>query len=200
MSGGDAQTLDFYTREAAAYAEHVKDEAKRAPQLAQFAALLPQGGDVLDFGCGPAWAANAFLQLGLNVRGFDGSQGLADEARARYGIEVAVGRFEDFADVAAYDGIWASFCLLHDSRVAMPAHLGRLYRALRPGGVLYVGLKEGEGRERDDIGRLYTYFTEPEMRGLLTDAGFEVSEVQTEPSVGFSGVPCDVLHIFARRD
>ncbi len=198
MTGGDTQTLDFYTREAAAYADYVVDEAD-APQLTQFAAMLPRGGDVLDFGCGPGWGAARFRELGLNAVGFDGSTGLAAEAKARYGVDVTVGRFEDFADTAAYDGIWASFCLLHDSREAMPGHLARLQRALRPGGALYVGLKEGEGRERDDLGRLYTYFTEPEMRGLLSGTGFTVQEVQTEGSVGFSGVPCQVLHIFARR-
>ena len=196
--GGDAATLDFYTREAAAYADHVKDEAG-SPQLARFATMLPPGGDVLDFGCGPGWAGGWLLEQGFKVQGFDGSEGLAAEARARYGLDVTVGSFEEFSADGAYDGIWASFCLLHDSRAAMPRHLERLADALRPGGTLYVGLKEGEGEERDDLGRHYTYFTESEMRGLLAEAGFSRLEVETEPSVGFSGVPCTSLHMFARR-
>ena len=195
---GDPQTLDFYTREAAAYADHVKDECE-SPQLARFAASLPSGGEVLDFGCGPGWAGGWLLKQGYQVRGFDGSEGLAAEAKARYGLEVTVGRFEGLDAEAAYDGIWASFCLLHDTRAALPGHLGRLSRALRPGGVLYVGVKEGEGEERDDLGRFYTYFTESEMRGLMAKAGFADIETETEPSTGFSGVPCTSLHMFARR-
>ena len=196
--GGDAETLDFYTREATAYAEHVKDEAGN-PQLAQFATMLPNGGTVLDFGCGPGWAGGALIEQGFVVRGFDGSAGLAAEARARYGLDMTVGRFEEFSADAAYDGIWASFCLLHDSRQAMPGHLSRLAQALRPGGVIYIGLKEGKGEERDDLGRLYTFFSEAEMRGYLSAAGFREVETEKEPSTGFSGTPCTAMHMFARR-
>jgi len=196
--GGDPETLDFYSREAAAYADHVAGEAA-SPEVARFAASLPPGGRVLDFGCGPGWAAAAFADLGFQAEGFDGSPGLAAEAKARYGIDVTVGQFEEFAANAAYDGIWASFSLLHDSRAAMPGHLARLRRALRPGGLIYVGLKEGTGRSRDTLGRLYTYFTEPEMRGLMTAAGFDDIAAETEPATSFDGTPATSLHIFARR-
>ena len=73
--GGDEATLGFYTREAAAYADYaVIDEAE--PHMAAFAAMLPQGGRVLDFGCGSGWAADHFRNLGFRVDGYDGSEGL----------------------------------------------------------------------------------------------------------------------------
>lgn len=196
--GGDIQTLDFYTENATGYAEYVKDEADN-PQLAAFAAMLEPGARVLDFGCGPGWAANRLKSLGFKVKGFDGSAGLAEEARRRYGLQVRVGRFEDFDEIDAYDGVWASFCLLHDSRAATPGHLMRLARSLRPGGVLYVGVKEGEGEERDSLGRYYTYFSEAEMRQYLVEAGFSVLRTETETATGFSGVPALSLHLFATR-
>ena len=196
--GGDAETLDFYTREATAYADHTAGEADH-PAVDRFLDMLAPGGRVLDFGCGPGWAAGRFKERGFRVEGFDGSEGLAAEARTRYGIEVTVGRFEEFRADQSFDGIWASFCLLHDSREAMPGHLTRLVAALNPGGAFYIGLKEGEGQERDDLGRLYTYFTEAEMRELLTAAGFTGIEAETEPSVGFSGQPCTSMHLFCRR-
>lgn len=195
--GGDDQTLAFYTTEAEAYAEYASAE-KRSPLLIRFAESLPPGGNVLDFGCGSGWAANRFRDLGLTSTGFDGSQGLADEAKRRYGVDVAVGRFEEFSAPGAYDGIWASFCLLHDSREAMPGHLARLHDALRPGGRIYIGLKEGEGRHRDSLGRLYTYFTEVEMRGLMTAAGFQDITAEIEPSTGYDGTAVNSLHLFAR--
>ena len=108
--GGDDQTLDFYTREAEAYSEYASAE-KRSPLLIQFADSLPAGGAVLDFGCGSGWAANRFREMGFDATGFDGSAGLAEEARQRYGVNVTVGRFEEFSAEAVYDGIWASFCL-----------------------------------------------------------------------------------------
>lgn len=195
---GDDQTLDFYTREAAAYAEYASKE-KRSPILTAFADRLPRGGDVLDFGCGSGWAANRFIQLGFTASGFDGSAGLAAEARSRYGVNVTVGRFEDFAEKAAYDGIWASFCLLHDGRAAMPGHLTRLRTALRPGGSIYIGLKEGTGQSRDKLNRLYTYFSEAEMRDLMLSAGFSGFTAQIEPSTGYDGSTIDSMHIIANR-
>ncbi len=42
--GGDAATLAFYTREAAAYADYAEEEA-RSPHLERFADMLPPGGD-----------------------------------------------------------------------------------------------------------------------------------------------------------
>lgn len=194
--GGDDQTLDFYDGEAAAYADYVSQE-KRSAQLKHFADGLPPGGTVLDFGCGPAWAANRFREMGFQASGFDGSAGLAAEAKRRYGVDVTVGRFEDFAETAAYDGIWASFSLLHDSREAMPGHLARLNTALKPEGRIYIGLKEGEGQSRDTLGRLYTYFTVPEMRDLLSAAGFTALATETHPSTGYDGAPVNSLHIFA---
>ena len=196
--GGDAQTLDFYSREAAAYAEYASAE-KRSPLLIRFTESLPQGGEVLDFGCGSGWAANRFNAMGFRAVGFDGSAELAAEAKTRYGIDVTVGRFEEFAQTQAFDGIWASFCLLHDTREAMPGHLERLHRALRPGGQIYLGLKEGEGQHRDSLDRLYTYFTEPEMQGLMQAAGFTNFGAEIEPSVGYDGAAVNSMHIFAKR-
>ncbi len=196
--GGDEATLDFYTREAAAYADYAAREAG-SPWLARFAAMLPPDGAVLDFGCGSGWAAGQFAAMGLTATGFDGSAGLAAEARRRQGIPVTVGRFDELDAEAAFDGVWASFSLLHDSRAAMPGHLARLHRALRPGGALYLGLKCGEGESRDSLGRLYTYFGEAEIASLLAAASFAVTASETEPSAGYDGAPAVSLHVLARR-
>jgi SAM-dependent methyltransferase len=196
--GADPQTLAFYDGEAAVYAGYAADEAELG-RLAEFAALLAPGAAVLDFGCGSGWAAAELTRRGFRVSALDGSAGLAAEARARYGIEVRVARFDAFDDVALYDGVWASFSLLHDSREAMPGHLARLYRALRPGGWLYLGLKEGAGTRRDRLGRRYTYYTRPEIERLLRAAGFPEPETVITQGEGYDGSRTGLLHILARR-
>lgn len=195
----DRSTLDFYTAEASTYAERAARHVPEAP-LDEFAAALPAGGDVLDFGCGSGWAAAHFRELGFSVTAIDGSPGLAAQACERYGVSVTVARFDAFAAEAAFDGIWASFCLLHDSRAAMPGHLSRLRRALRPGGLLYIGLKEGAGQRRDSLGRLYTYFGRQEMADLLTAAGFAPPRITAFDSPGLEGAVEPCLQIFANRD
>ncbi|MEL7152491.1 MAG: methyltransferase domain-containing protein [Pseudomonadota bacterium] len=197
-SGGDERTLAFYTREAPVYSDFAAG-AEDSKFLTAFADSLQQGARIMDFGCGPAWAANRFREMGFQADGFDGSEGLAAQARDRYGIDVTVGPFEAFDAVGLYDGIWASFCLQHDSREAMPGHLKRLHRAMLAHGKLYVGLMSGEGHERDGHDRLYTYFTETEMRKLLDEAGFDVDSIAYKTGKRYDGSPVDELHIFATR-
>jgi len=194
----DPQTLAFYDGEAAAYAGYASDRAGQV-LLARFADRLEPGASVLDFGCGSGWAAHALAGRGFRASALDGSAGLAREALRRYGVVVRVARFEALDDAGLHGGIWASFCLLHDSREAMPGHLARLHRALEPGGLLYLGLKEGAGESRDRLGRRYTYFGEAEIGGLLAAAGFPAPEIAVEQSTGYDGSRFDVLHILARR-
>ena len=194
----DTGTLAFYDTEAAAYATYASDKAERK-WLARFAARLEPGASVLDFGCGSGWAADAFARQGFRISALDGSAGLAAEARRRYGVVVRVARFEALDDEGRHGGIWASFCLLHDTREAMPGHLARLHRALEPGGWLYLGLKEGAGESRDRLGRRYTYFGETEIGGLLVGAGFPELEITVEQAAGYDGVKAGMMHILARR-
>jgi len=194
----DTETLAFYDAEAAAYASYSSDKAERV-WLARFAERLEPGASVLDFGCGSGWAAHVFTGQGFRTSALDGSAGLAEEARRRYGVEVRVARFEDLDDEGLHGGIWASFCLLHDSRAAMPGHLARLYRALAPGGWLYLGLKEGKGESRDRLGRRYTYFGVAEIETLLAAAGFPAPEIVVEQSAGYDGTMTGMMHILARR-
>jgi SAM-dependent methyltransferase len=191
------KTLAFYDSEAAEYAPYAEKKAGRG-WLARFAERLEPGTSVLDFGCGSGWAAHEFAARGFQVSALDGSAGLAAEARRHYGIEVRVARFEALGDVALHGGIWASFCLLHDTREAMPGHLARLHRALTPSGWLYIGLKEGEDMQRDGLDRRYTYFGEAEITALLRAAGFPAPEITIKASVGYDGSPVSSLHILAQ--
>lgn len=194
----DPETLDFYDREAPVYADYAAKTAEH-PWLQRFADRLAPGARVLDFGCGSGWAAHALGQSGFDVTALDGSAGLAAEARRRYGLAVRVARFDEFDETAAYDGIWASFSLLHDSRDAMPGHLARLHRGLVPGGWLYLGLKEGTGEHRDKLGRRYAYYGADEIAGLLDAAGFHDVETTLKRSEGYDGSMTGILHAFARR-
>lgn len=194
----DQRTIDYYDREAAAYATFVADY-DAGPEMARFMAHLPRGGTILDLGCGPGHSAAAFRDLGFDVVAVDAAPAFAREAKERYGIEVRVARFGDLEDVARFDGVWASFSLLHDSRSALPGHLARIHRALRPGGWLYLGLKEGDGEERDGLGRAYTYFRVPEVEAMLADAGFRSVELERSEGMGMAARVEPCLHFLAKR-
>jgi SAM-dependent methyltransferase len=140
---------------------------------AKFLAHVPAGGRVLDAGCGAGRDAFAFLKAGYAVSAFDGSAELARLASANTGLAVAQLTFADMAWEAEFDGVWACATLLHLRRAELPGALARISRALKAGGAFYCSFKEGQS-ERTANGRHFTDLTLPELRGLLTEAGFEV--------------------------
>ena len=195
---GDKATLDFYDDEAPVYAPWSAPKAK-FPWLEKFLSLAPDTGRLLDYGCGGGWAAKRMLEAGYTVDAFDGSAGLAKEAAAQTGLDVKVMRFEEFDAKDRYDGIWSSFCLLHVPRAEMPANLARIYAALKPGGVLYLGLKAGSGEKRDSLGRFYSYFEPEFITELLADAGFDEPQIRLREGEGYDGAPEKSMHVFTAK-
>jgi len=190
----DAATLAVYDRDAPAYAEWSAAASPRTA-LRVFLARMPEGGAALDLGCGAGWAAAEMIAAGLRVRAVDGSAGLVAEARAR-GVPAEVARFEEIEERDAYDGVWASFSLLHAPREAMPDILARLRRALKPGGTLHLGLKEGEGERRDALGRRYVYWSEASLTEALTAAGFGAPVITRETATGWDGAEEGMMDVF----
>lgn len=184
----DNRTISLYDKQADGYADRFTSDHPY-PLLESFIDSLPKGGDVLDLGCGPGVFAARMAERGLQVDALDASTGMADVARARYGLEVRIGTFDDVAGEAIYDGIWAHYSLLHAPRDAMPRHLAALRTALRPEGRLVLVLKIGEGDHRDRMDRFYTYYSETELEQLLSDAGFSIFERGFGEEVGFEGQP-----------
>ena len=195
---GDKATLDFYDGEAPVYAPWSAPKEK-FPWLEKFLSLAPDTGRLLDYGCGGGWAAKRMIEAGYAVEAFDGSSGLAKEASALTGLDVKVMRFEEFDAKDRYDGIWASFCLLHVPRAEMPANLARIHAALRPGGVFYLGLKAGTGEKRDSLGRFYSYFEPEFITELLAGAGFAEPQIRLREGEGYDGAPEHSMHIFTSR-
>jgi SAM-dependent methyltransferase len=195
----DAATLAFYAREAPLYADFAA-KAAETPYLTKFMSLLPAGASVLDLGAGAGWGAGRMQAEGFTVLAQDASPELLAEAERRYAVPTRLARFNELDDTAAWAGIWACFSLLHAPRAAMPDILARCHRALTPGGLIYLGLKAGEGELRDTLGRLYTHYTEDEIRGLLTAAGFTGIDTRLrDGGAGYDGTPTTALHVFARR-
>lgn len=133
---------------------------------ARFLARVPAGGRILDAGCGSGRDAAAFLHQGYAVDAFDASARMVAHARERTGLEVSKLRFEDLEYDREFDGIWACASLLHLSEAAMDETLARLVRALRPGGVLYLSFKLGDG-EAIRGGRLFNDRDPPGLAALL---------------------------------
>lgn len=174
-------TLAYYDANAAAFVAGTVN-AFMDELLDAFAAELPSGARVLDWGCGSGRDSRALRERGFDVTSTDASAAMCAEALRATGTRVRQEGFLDLAEVGAYDGIWASASLLHLRREELPAALGLARRALVPGGVLYCSFKLGTS-EGVRNGRWFTCLDEPALRGLLDAAGFSVLRLWTSHDV-----------------
>lgn len=132
----------------------------------EFLSTIPRGGLVLDAGCGSGRDTKEFLSRGYRVVAFDASPEIANLAHQHTSHPVGVRAFLEVNEEASYDGIWACASLLHVPEANLSEAFFRLWRALKPDGVIYVSFKLGNG-ERRDGNRHFTDATEPRLRSWL---------------------------------
>lgn len=194
----DAETLRVYRARAADYDRRMARD-RPDPELTRFIAALPPGARVLDWGCGTGIHAEVLLQRGLDVDPVDASEAMIAIARDRRGLPARLASFDEPLQ-GPYQGAWVSFSLLHAPRADLPGHLRRLAAALEPGGVLFLGLKLGQGEARDALGRLYAYYSRDELIDHMRAAGFTPFDIEERTDTGLSGRAEPGILILARKD
>ncbi|MEL7150672.1 MAG: class I SAM-dependent methyltransferase [Pseudomonadota bacterium] len=194
----DEQTLAVYAERAQDYAKRF-GKAGEGPHITAFLAEVPDGGRILDLGCGPGHTTAAMKRAGYRVDALDASPELAAIAKAEHQVDVKVATFDTLDDVALYDAVFANFSLLHAPKAQMPDLLRRITRALVPNGVFHVGLKCGTGEKRDAIGRFYAYYEPEELTKLLLHAGLHVFHERTGEETGLDGTVAPWIILLARK-
>ena len=174
------KTLNYYDLNA--------EEFVTQTQLLPFAGVqnrflmrLPQGGHILDFGCGSGRDTRAFLRQGFQVTAVDGSAKMCRLASEFTGILVKQMRFQELDDKNVYDGIWACASILHLPKNELPGVMVRMREALKDHGLIYTSFKYGdfEGWIGD---RYFTYFTWKSFRDLIAGiGGLEIEEIWLTP-------------------
>ncbi len=198
MGAADDDTLQFYRRNAEAYAGWAKAPSMR---LKGFLALLPKGGSILELGCGAGNHAAEMLAAGFSLRATDGSPEMAALASRRLGHPVEAMRFDELDECEAHDGVWASACLLHVPRDELAGVLGRIHRALKPGGVFYASYKIGDGEGgRDSLGRYYNYPSPEWLEATYAASGvWQTLKSDTSEIKSFDEAPATMQHIVVRK-
>ena len=159
------ETIDYYNNNA----ESFVTSTEQLDMSALYAEFLPRviaGGHILDAGCGSGRDAWHFKQQGFTVSAFDASNEMANIASQRLGQPVQTLTFEQLNEQNKYDGIWCCASLLHVARPQLPAVFTRLQQAMKPGAVLYLSFKYGDG-EREVNGRRFTDLDETSLSQLL---------------------------------
>ncbi|EJN15065.1 hypothetical protein PMI42_01363 [Bradyrhizobium sp. YR681] len=193
----DEPTLNFYRQNADAYADWKKSPSTR---LKSFLELLPSGGAILELGCGAGNHSAVMLAEGFSVRATDGSPEMAEIASRRLGHPVEAMRFDQLDAQEAYDGVWASACLLHVPRDELAGILARIHRALKPSGVFYASYKMGENDGRDSLGRYYSYVSPEWLGATYASAGPWITlSSDTNVIQSFDETPADMLNLVVRK-
>ena len=194
----DPQTLSFYDNEAEKYAARKRPEKNR--RLESFLARLDGGAKILELGCGGGQDAEIMIRAGFDVTPTDGSAGLAREAERRLGRTVKLLRFEDLDERAVYDAVWAHACLLHVPEQRLGDVLARIRDALKPGGLFFASYKEGNGGERDSLGRYYNFPSREMLAASCRQAGVWADLAFDDGAGGgYDGVERNFIYVTAKK-
>jgi len=187
MSDRDEQTLAVYAAKVQDYLNLTRTDGPD-DDVRAFIAALPSSARVLDLGCGPGTSAAAMVAEGLIVDATDASAEMIALASQYLGVNARQASFSELEASDFYDGIFANFSLLHAPKADFPDHLKRIHTALKPAGILHLGMKLGTGESRDNLGRFYAYYNIDELTGFLLGAGFsKASALRNGSAPGLAG-------------
>jgi len=182
------ETIETYNNNAQAF-EHSRASFAQHSVIEHFCSLI-SGENILDLGCGPGRDARIFVDKGYTVTGINLSQELLQIAQAN--VPEATFLLMDMRDLSLpdhqFDGVWASASLLHLKKEDISVVLNNLYRVLKPGGVLYISVKEGNSEEIENDPRLgggsrfFSYHTAQQMREYIENVGFHIIEINESES------------------
>lgn len=161
MSG----TLEYYNKNAEIYIENTL-HADVSDLYAHFLPKVPEGGSILDLGCGSGRDSKCFMDLGYEVTAVDGSEEFCRYAKDLLGVDVACKRFEEISYDSEFDAVWACASLLHVPKIDIQGILQKIEKALKPSGILYMSFKYGT-EERVSGERTFSDYTEKDIPRLL---------------------------------
>lgn len=193
----DKSTIDYYNRNADSYYWNTVG-VDMSVFRKKFASYLPNEASVIDMGCGSGRDVMAFSDMGHDAAGLDAAKELLKLAEERLEIKTIAADMSEYKAASPYDGIWCCASLIHLSDEEKARFFRNLERNLKPGGVLFVSVKEGIETGRDGDGVYTNNCTWEELKRYLESAGCRILEDRvTTDAMGRSGVKW--LNVFAKK-
>ena len=174
MIGKKNPNIEYYNENAKSFIEGTVN-ADMSLWRDKFESYVPDGGRVLDAGCGSGRDSKAFMQHGFSVVAFDAARKMCKAASELLGQEVWQMRFDEITFEDEFDGVWACASLLHVPGEELPETMQKLKKSLGDKGIIYVSFKYGDGPMTKGE-RTFINFNENTVKTLLEVAGFEVIE------------------------
>jgi len=135
---------------------------------------IPQGGLIIDAGCGSGRDALAFFQKEYQVLAFDSSGALVEMAQEETGLKIECCTFLEFrTDTMSVDGIWACGSLIHTSFEMLSQTMIHLMCFLKPEGVIYCSFKYGS-EDTELNGCKFTNMNESRIDKIAAEANLSI--------------------------
>ena len=178
------RTLDVYEHGTERYkATQGPPQAWHLAFLDRIAAALGPGASVLELGSGTGQAAQYLAERGLAVQPSDGAVAFVERMREA-GLSPI--RLDVLADDLGgpWDAVVAFAVFLHLTAEELGTVLDRVRQAVRPGGLLALSVKEGDGSAWSDhrLGspRFFTFWRPGALAQVLEDHGWTVQELERQ--------------------
>ena len=183
----DRDTLAAYDAAAVVYAE----DWHAQPPPSDMHALIERffkPGKTADIGCGSGRDAAWLSAHGFPTTGYDPSEGLLTQARARYpALKFEHAELPGLAGIAknSCDNVLCETVIMHLAHETIVPSVRRMMAILKAGGVLYVSWRvTKESDQRDGAGRLYAAFENDLVLRALAPAAILLNEEVVSASSG----------------
>jgi SAM-dependent methyltransferase len=184
----DRLTLAAYDNDAAAFAKDWHEQPAPVDLQEIVARFFIRGGTSADIGCGSGREVAWLNANGFPAAGFDASDGLLAQARARYPeLNFAHAELPDLRSIAANacDNVLCETVIMHLDQAQIAPSLRRLLDIVKPGGIFYLSWRVTEDADqRDKHHRLYASFDASVVRTELETATSLLDEEIVSASSG----------------
>lgn len=195
MTDKTQQIIATYNKIAKQYAKNLAVKGHRK-ELEKFFPLVKPHGKILDIGCAAGRYSRALKDKGFEVVGIDLSEELLKIAKKEnpdIPFILADMRKLPFLN-ESFDSVCAIAVLHHLEKHDMDGALQEMRRVLKPGGILWVSTKMGEGAltTSDSLAegeeREFTLLTEDGLDSMLRGNGFKKIDLYHEESSSRKGL------------
>jgi SAM-dependent methyltransferase len=170
-------SIEYYNQNAAEYFDNTVD-IDMQEDWDRFTGLLPEGGSILDLGCGSGRDSAYFISCGFDVTAMDASEEMCDLASIHIGQDVLHLSFAEMDFDKVFDGVWACASLLHVPGNEIEEIFDKVVNSLKINGVLYMSFRYGDFEgERD--GRFFKDYRTKVLKELIAKhENLEMLEIQ----------------------
>ena len=198
------QAISVYNKIAKTYSRKFSNHSEH---IDEFLALIPKNGSIVDVGCGVGVDAEYMKSKNFDVIGIDFSKEMLKIAKQRF-PQVKF-RLHDFRKLNfksdSFNGILASFSLIHIQKKDIPRTLKRFSKLLKIGGIIYLSFQAGRPREifvntpLDKNKKIFVDIVSySEVKKRLVDSGFKILKMYTRKPAN-SELNFSKLFIIARK-